>query len=127
MEKLSEELRKLIEAHRILLIKKWEGIEKSAIYILSEKDLTSEEKKQIEEKLKSIYGDKYMVLFIDDLHPAQLKEVLEKFETIYVGDQELCDAMIAGILTLSHDFRFFVNEKMNMIIKRRLRELLPSY
>ena len=126
-EVVKRQISKLADEYQLLLIKRREGLEKSMVYVLSARDLNTDEREALESKLKDIFGKDNIIFFIDDLHSSQLKEVLEKFETVFVGDPEVRDAILAGVLTLSHDFRFFVNEKMNMMIKKRLKELIPSY
>ncbi len=120
-----EELRKMAERFGIILICELKGIEKSTIYILASKELSPEERKEIEENFSCLFKPaKCTVLFVSDLHPQHLKQVKEKSKIIYVSDKNLSDAILAGILTVSLDFQYFVNEKMSLIIKRRVKEIL---
>ena len=123
---VKSDLQRIAQRYGIVLIHKLKGIDKSTIYILTTHELSPEERKNIEDAIKDVFGEgKYVVLFMIDLHPQHLKQVMERSEALYVSDKELSDSILAGILTLSQDFQYFVNEKMSLIIKKRVKEILP--
>ena len=122
--KLSEFAKK----HNVVMAKSSKMNEKTTIYVLTSEELDSKHKSDFEKDfMKCFDPSKFDLLFIRDLHPSQLKRVLEEYKTIYIDDEDLCDAILAAILTLSHDFKFFVNEKMNITIRKKLKEILSTY
>lgn len=127
---MSDEDSKITEfakKHNFVMAKSARRDDKTTVYVLTSEELSSKDKMDIEKDFMQCFNpSKFNVLFIRDLHPAQLKRVLEEYKTIYVGDEELCDAILASLLTLSHDFRYSVNEKMNLTMKRRLKEILSG-
>jgi len=114
--------------HNIVMAKRSTANGKTTVYVLSKDEMNSKDKSEFEKEFMQCFDpQKYNILFIRDLHPSQLKKVIEDYKTVYVGDKELCDAILAAILTLGHDFRHFVNKKMSMLIKKKLSEILPSF
>jgi len=123
-DKLTEFARK----HNVVMAKSSKVNQKTTIYVLTSDELNSKDKSDFEKDFMRCFDpSKFDLLFIRDLHPAQLKRVLEEYKTVYLDDQELCDAILAAILTLSHDFRYFVNEKMNISLRKKLKEILSGY
>jgi len=123
-----DRLAELAKKYGIVMAKSTKLNEKTTIYVLSEHEMGPETKSEFEKDFMRCFDpSKYSVLFMRDLHPSQLKHVLEECKTVYIGDKETCDAALAALLTLGHDFRYFVNEKMNILIKRRLEEIVPSF
>ncbi len=113
--------------HSFVMAKSVRTDDKTMVYILAQKELSTKDKSDIEKDFTRCFDpSKFSILFIRDLHPTQLKKVLEEYRTVYIENKELCEAILASLLTLSHDFRHFVNEKMNMTMRKRLREILAG-
>ena len=114
--------------HSFIMAKSVKVNDKTTVYLLAQEELSTKDKSDIEKDFTRCFDPaRFSLLFIRDLHPTQLKRVLEEYKTVYVENQELCDAILASLLTLSHDFRHFVNEKMNMTMKKRLKEILAGF
>jgi len=121
-------LTEFAKKHNVVMAKSSKMDEKTTIYVLTSKELDSKDKSDLEKDFMQCFDpSKFDLLFIRDLHPSQLKRVLEEYKTIYIDDQDLCDAILAAILTLGHDFKYFVNEKMSITIKKKLKEILSGY
>lgn len=128
MSEDDENIASFAKDHNIVMAKKSTANGKTTVYILSKDEMDSKDKSEFEKEFMQCFDPKkYNVLFIRDLHPSQLKRVIEDYRTIYMGDKDLCDAILAAILTLGHDFRHFVNKKMSTLIKKKLSEILPGY
>lgn len=124
-ESKEEDLREFARKFNIVLICELKGIDKSTIYILTSRELSREERREAESRLSHILEpEKCTMLMVADLHPKHLKQVMEKSKIIYISDKNLSDAILAGVLTTSLDFQYFVNEKMSLIIKKRVEEIL---
>lgn len=122
-DKLSE----LADLHGIILLSKVERDGEILLYVLTDRELDCEEKERIKTNLCSSFEPaNCTVLFALDLLPQHLKQMIEESEIIYVRNKNLGDSIFAGILTLSLDFQYLVNERTSLIVKRKIVEALTS-
>ena len=127
MSEDDDRISEFAKRHNFVMAKSARADDRTMVYVLSREELSSKDKSDLEKEFTRCFDPKkFNMLFIRDLHPSQLKRVLEEYRTVYVDDERLCEAILASLLTMSHDFRYFVNEKMNLTMKKRLKEILSG-
>ncbi|MCR8433467.1 MAG: hypothetical protein QXH55_02230 [Candidatus Korarchaeota archaeon] len=124
---IHDKLHEIANSYDIISLYRMEKDGEVLLYVLTYDELNYEKKKEIEKSLISLFEPtKCTVLFVSDLPPQHLKQMVEGSEIIFVRDKNLSDSILAGILTLSLDFQYLANEGMSLILRRKIAEALTS-